>query len=138
MRTLIAATFTATLLTAGVADACSCLRPPPPKEALKKSSAVFAGKVKSIKRVGMMNVVEIEISRTWKGTKGKTATVKTHVSSATCGYGFKTGEKYLVYCNAPPKGAKKSKVFKTNICTRTKTLAMAKEDMKELGEGKKP
>lgn len=137
MRLLTVFTFTAAMLTAGIADACSCLRPPPPKKALAKSAAVFAGKVKSVKKVGVKHVVEIEIMRTWKGTKGKTVTVETATNSAACGYGFKVGTSYLVYCYAPPKGSK-VKVLKTNICTRTKTLKSAKADLDALGKGKKP
>lgn len=137
MRLLTAFSFAAAFLTAGIADACSCIAPPPPKKALAQSAAVFAGKVKSVKRVGTKLAVEIEISTTWKGTKGKTVTVETATNSAACGYAFKAGTKYLVYCYAPPKG-QKAKGLKTNICTRTKLLSKAKGDLVALGKGKKP
>jgi len=139
MRLALTFVVTTMLLIAQTATvrACTCAPPPPPKKALKKSAAVFSGTVTSIKQVGSHNLVTLQIKRTWKGTKGKTVTVKTHTSSAACGYQFRKGTAYLVYCFQPPKN-KKTKQLQTNICTRTKPLARAKEDLKELGPGKKP
>jgi hypothetical protein len=117
---------------------CSCIVPPPPKQALKGSAAVFAGKVTAVKRDGLQVRVTIEVSKTWKGTKGKTVEVTTASSGAACGYGFKKGTSYLVYCYAAGKKGAKPMPLSTNICTRTRTLAAAKDDLKELGPGKKP
>lgn len=138
MRILSAAAFLATLVVATSAWSCSCIAPPPPKKALEKSAAVFAGKVTAVKRQGRLLRVTFAISKTWKGTKGKTVDVTTATNSAACGYGFKKGTSYLVYCYAPGKNAKQPAPLATNICTRTKTLASAKGDLKEIGPGKKP
>jgi hypothetical protein len=118
--------------------ACSCAPPPPPKQSLAKSAAVFAGKVTAVKRDGFQVRVTFEISKTWKGTKGKTVEVTTASSGAACGYAFKKGSSYLVYCYAPKVEGKKATMLSTNICSRTKTLASAKADLKDLGPGKKP
>lgn len=118
---------------ATVTEACRCRQPPPPKTALKQSAAVFAGEVTAIEPAGRQLSVTFKITTTWKGTKGKTITVKTNASSAACGCSFKKGTKYLVYC---PKS--KARTLSTNLCTRTKAYAAAKADLKALGDGKKP
>jgi len=138
MRILSAGCALLVMAVSNSAWACSCVPPPPPKQALAKSAAVFAGKVTDVKRDGFQLRVTFEVSKAWKGTKGKTVEVTTATESAACGYGFKKGTSYLVYCYAPKAKGKKATVLSTNICTRTKTLASAKGDLKELGPGKKP
>jgi hypothetical protein len=138
MRILSGACFLFAAAVATPAWSCSCIAPPPPKTALEKSAAVFAGKVTAIERQGLKYRVTFEISRTWKGTRGKTIDVTTATSGAACGFGFKKGSSYLVYCYAPDKNAKKPVLLGTNICTRTKSHASAKADLKDLGPGKKP
>ena len=135
-------TFTAVVvliamsIAAPLSLACSCVPPPPPKEALKSSTAVFSGKCVDIKidEKGFTKHVTFEVDRVWKGDVGKKVTITTAVHGATCGYGFTTkgDATYLVYCYGKPDA------LATNICTRTTTLAGAKGDLKELGEGEKP
>jgi len=123
--------------------ACSCAPPPPPKEALGKASAVFSGKVVRMEKpkprqgagpirptqaFGKVKVV-IQVSRVWKGDLGKEVTLTTNASSAACGYGFRPDEVYLIYCHG------EKHALSTNLCTRTKPLADAGEDLTELGVG---
>ena len=99
---------------------------------------MFSGKVTAVTRTGRFLKVTVAISRTWKGTKGKTVVVTTASSGAACGYGFKKGTSYLVYCYSTSKKPVKAAPLRTNICTRTRPLASSKGDLKELGPGKKP
>ncbi|MFQ5731150.1 MAG: hypothetical protein ACE5KM_04245 [Planctomycetaceae bacterium] len=138
MRTLSLFAFLAVAVNASPTWSCSCIAPPPPKTALAKSAAVFLAKVVDIERGKRQYEVTFEISRTWKGTRGKNVTVHTALSGAACGYGFKKGKSYLVYCYQAKKDGKPIGPMRTNICTRTKPLERAKADLKELGEGKKP
>ena len=101
-------------------------------------SAVAERPGEPIEIAGSRKIVTITVSRTWKGTKGKTVKVRTAISGASCGYGFQKGKSYLVYCYKTPKAAKEAGILKTNICTRTKLLAKAKGDLTEIGEGKTP
>ena len=138
MRTLPIVGFLAVVFVGAPTWSCSCIAPPPPKQALKKSAAVFAAKVTDIERDARRYEVTFKITRTWKGTKGKDVTVVTALNSAACGYNFKKGKSYLVYCYQPKKDGKPFGPLSTNICTRTKPMERAKADLKELGEGKKP
>lgn len=127
---VLRAVILAVIFGSGVPEAfaCSCIAPPSPKQALKKSSAVFSGEVTAIEVEGFVKKVTISVGRSWKGARKKTVTVTTSFSGASCGYGFQKGKKYLVYCY---------RGLETGLCTRTKTLKSAKEDIKELGEGTK-
>ena len=54
---------------------------------MKKSTAVFSGKVIEVRR-GNFNGIDavIEVSHVWKGKIGKKVIVRTATSSAACGY----------------------------------------------------
>jgi hypothetical protein len=114
--------------------ACSCIAPPPPKDALKTASAVFSGKVTAIVDAGdHEKAVTIEIKTKWKGVeKAKEVVVYTANNGAACGFGFEKGKSYLVYANMLKRG--EDKVLGTNLCTRTAALDAAAKDIKELGE----
>ena len=126
------------LFSASMAQACTCGRVPTTKESLKHSTAVFSGKVTKIEPFKKYYFkVTFEIDRTWKGTKGKTETVLTPNSGAGCGYTFEKGKSYLLYSYRPKEDEIKPPPLYTIICSRTKPLALAAADIKELGEGKK-
>jgi hypothetical protein len=114
--------------------ACSCIAPPPPKEALAAASAVFSGKVTAVAAAGdHEKAVTIEIKATWKGVeKKKEVVVYTANDGAACGFGFEKGKSYLVYANLLKRGD--DKVLSTSICTRTAGLEAAAKDVKELGD----
>ncbi len=137
MRRISCLALLLTLIVAAEVLACSCLPPPPPKVALEASTAVFSGKVLDVEDIGVFQrAVTIEVASAWKGVKGKTVTVQTAKHGATCGFGFEKGKSYLVYANETKQG--EAKALSTNLCTRTRALGDAKEDLAELGEGTKP
>ena len=121
------------VLFVATAHACRCRPPAPPLEALKKSKAAFVGKVTAVKVDGRQKVVSVAVSQSWKGDVAKEITVHTAGSSAACGYGFQVGKEYLIYCSG-----KSGDVWTTNLCTRTRPLGKAKEDLEALGPGMMP
>jgi hypothetical protein len=123
---------------ASVAVACTCVPPPSPTEAREDAAAVFSGKVVQIKRhkpaediFGGVEVV-FRINQAWKGVGNRTVSVFTSSQSAACGYSFSKGHTYLVYASANSRGR-----LSTSICSRTKRLKNAREDLDALGAGKK-
>ncbi|MBS1786433.1 MAG: hypothetical protein JST85_01850 [Acidobacteria bacterium] len=107
--------------------ACDCMRLQAASEELKRSSAVFVGVVTVANRADQL-VVQFQVERAWKGPRTKKLTLRMPVNS--CNFGFKVGEKYLVY-------AEGGKVLSTSICSRTKRYDQATADLSVLGEGKK-
>jgi len=118
--------------------------PPAPKEALNQSDAVFVGRVISVDfpggELGGGSVsVTLEVSKYWKGVTSGQVIVTTAENSAACGYvcesadctaGFKEGYEYLVYASDYNSDGS----LNTNICTRTRLLSDAQEDLTALGE----
>ena len=122
-------------LLASSAEACRCKAPPPPKEAAAEADAVFTGKVLKVGEPSDTGrAIQLEIESTWKGTEGKKITITTPNESAGCGFTFEPGQSYLIYAYKSTDGEKKT--FETNLCTRTKSLDAAKEDLDALGKAK--
>lgn len=136
MRYLAVTTFLATVTGVSSVFACSCRVAPPPKVALKQAVAVFLAKAVDVDHGKTGSEWTFEISRTWKGTTGKTADV--HMQLSSCAYTFKKGKSYLVYCYRDKVDGKLTGPLRTNICMRTRPLEQAKDDLKELGPGIKP
>ena len=115
------------------ARACSCIQPGSPQEMLEKSSAVFSGMVTDIDRdlTGYGYKVKFDIEKIWKGISDKTIVVSTGMGDSDCGYGFKEGEKYFVYAYGDDS-------LSANICSRTRLLSVAGEDLSVLGDGNAP
>lgn len=120
------------------AHACSCVENLPPPETLERSAVVFAGRVVSLKlheRQGEVwsgsdpVTVEFEVSSVWKGTEYQTMYLTTARSGATCGFTFVEGEEYLVYS---------SNTATVSLCSRTRSISEADEDLAALGEGRSP
>ena len=107
------------------AMACVCVRPGSPREELQRVDAVFSGEVSSVSR----EKIEFKVEKFWKGPRAKRISIE--YEQSTCTYVFAVGKKYLVYAYG-------SGIFSTSICTRTKELDKASDDLKELGEGKEP
>lgn len=115
------------------------------KAELKRSNAVFSGKVVQIvkKEAGFFKgnlEVTFEISESWKRVKGRTISILTQAQvTATappyvinCGYKFEVGESYLVYVESISGSGE----MLTGSCSRTKKLDDAAADVKVLGVGK--
>lgn len=125
------------VLNIAFANACSCIAPVTPQEALESSTAVFTGKVVSTEvQNGVMIssgdpvTVTFDVSKIWKGSESQTIVITTAREDASCGYTFEKGKEYIVYAYG------EENELGTNICTRTNMLANAQEDLQELGEGK--
>jgi hypothetical protein len=119
------------------AQACTCSAPATTAEALKRSSAVFSGRVTEIglsfsDRIGLTRSgshrVKFEILKQWKGTPSKSAVVITRLTGEACGFPFEEKKEYLVYVVTEPKD------IQTGICTGTKNIAEAEHEMKQLDE----
>lgn len=128
-----------TFLPVPYANACSCIPPAPPQESLKQAVAVFTGKVVSIKNPqGIFESsldpikVTFEIREIWKGVEGKTLSLTTAQSSASCGVSFEQGKDYIVYAHEGKEG------LEASLCSRTTEIANASEDVEALGVGAQP
>ena len=119
--------------------ACSCLQPPPVEVELERKTAVFSGKVIKIEDTTRINQssgdllkIIFEVRSSWKGMNQPQAIVYTTRDSASCGFNFKLNEDYVVYAYG------EEEKLMTGLCERTKSLDIAHEDLKALGEGKEP
>ncbi len=123
-----------------VCHACSCANVTV-QQAFEQSSAVFVGKVLDQAEVfdphedsgviGRRYAVRFEVQAYWKGDVPSQAIV--YDSFTSCGIGFTEGSSYLVYAYERQPGE-----WTTHLCSRTKELAGAEEDLQELGEGRTP
>ena len=126
-----------TLFGADSSLACTCAPSQSASQELKRATAVFSGKVVEIKRhkqpSNLFAAVEVifEVQKIWKGVNEKTISIFTSSQSSACGYGFKAGRTYLVYAQGNADGG-----LATSICSRTRRLKDAREDLEELGSGK--
>jgi hypothetical protein len=124
------------------ASACSCPSPGPPCQNTFQVDAVFAGTVLSISalpdegpplRPGEFRIpqalrVEFAAVEAFRGVQGPSLSVLTAGSGPACGYAFKKGERYLVYASRNRNGSG----FVTGLCSRTRRLADADDDLRFL------
>ena len=121
----------------GQVYACSCAMPGIPAEELANSSLVFAGSAVSVREdqpfLGIDRMpangpttLEFKVDTVWKGNTKETMTLETARYGASCGFTFVEEEEYIVY----------SRDGKTvSLCSRTRSLIDAQEDLAALGEG---
>jgi hypothetical protein len=74
----------------------------------------------------------LEIATVWKGQVAKTLTLTTPGSSASCGITFEQGKEYVVYAQVSDG------VLSTTLCSRTRPVGDAAEDVAALGAGQPP
>src|SRR6185503_5470300 len=125
---LFALTTAGSLAFPGRAAACSCLGPLPACSAFWEESAVFAGRVVKIDRTttGERPVrVTFAVLEAFKGVNTAEVDVVTGSGGGDCGYTFSVGASYFVYGY---RGAG-SRELSTGICSRTRALAAAAEDL---------
>lgn len=131
------------------ANACSCFSGGPPCQSFGNTSAVFSGKVESITDVPreyspvagrkftvIDKKVTFSIIESFRGVSEKTIEVTTSSQSSACGYPFEVGQEYVVYAYQNKETGK----LGTGICTRTRLLAKAEEDLqyfREIAKGPK-
>ena len=125
------------LVDTGSARACSCSAPATTAEALQRSTAVFRGRVvkisvPSLDWIGLTRTgahrVKFEILKQWKGPSAETTVVVTRLTGEGCGFPFEEQKEYLVYVVAEHKH------IQSGICTGTKSIADAEEEMEALDE----
>ena len=130
------------------AHACVCEQPGSPSEELARAPSVFSGKViakwefKQYETLrfrknnsgetvfvtvysGTMEVYEFRVSSIWKGKLNETIYLYNAGAGTSCERGASLGGSYIVYGSF-------------SQCGRTGSLATAKEDLAELGEGNPP
>ena len=129
--------FVLCFMDTGSARACSCSAPSTTAEALQRSTAVFRGRVvkisvPSLDWIGLTRTgahrVKFEILKQWKGPSAETAVVVTRLTGEGCGFPFEEQKEYLVYVVAEQKH------IQSGICTGTKSIADAEEEMEALDE----
>ena len=115
---------------------CTCNSPNSSVEELRRSTAVFVGKVIHIEFPKLTGfpynsrdpmIVTFWVSKVWKGPAMRTTDVRT-LLFGTCGCKFTEGEEYLVYANGS------SQQLVTDRCTRTKPISEAIAEVAALGE----
>ncbi|WP_096273492.1 hypothetical protein [Paucisalibacillus globulus] len=122
-------------------SACTCEEPLSANRELDRSSAVFRGEVKEIRKAddhehGLK--VLLSVNEVWKGVRESEITVRTGKDGAACGFDFQVGKEYLVYAGI--NDAYTSDNLMTGICDRTSQVVMkqAQDDMVVLGQGFTP
>lgn len=126
-------------LTSSTANACTCGSGGAPCDSFGTAAAVFAGTVIG-ERLGKQpkqgeraeidwvpRAVKFSVEQAYSGVTGTEVEVFTGRGGGDCGYGFKTGQRYLVYAYSS-QGK-----LTTSICTRTKLFSQATEDLAFLG-----
>jgi len=142
------------------AEACECSTTPDAASALSRDDAVFRGRVSSVRdRLGPARrtwywvkgwfsnrplhddsegylaccglEATLDVTGSWKGVSKQQVQVVTGRGAGDCGFVFERGVEYLVYARKLSSGD-----LATDICTRTKPLARAAEDLTILGDGK--
>jgi hypothetical protein len=111
--------------------ACLCNGSQPPCAAFQEASAVFVGTVTAITKWSKQQgdvldelLVQFSIEQSFKHASASEITIAT-VTGTECDLGFKNGEKYLVYAYKDSRHDH----LATGICTRTKLLSEAKQDI---------
>ncbi|MDZ4698636.1 MAG: hypothetical protein SH809_02925 [Rhodothermales bacterium] len=119
------------LLAPKAAHACDCLIPDSPTVERDQADAVFAGRVLSVTRFDDRNAVVIDVSKGWKGdTEERMIIWTTTNGGAACGYHFERDTSYLIYAHGTQGYG-----LNVSICSRTRALADADEDLAALGAG---
>ena len=111
--------------------ACSCDQLGPPCQNYFQSDVVFVGTVRSVTPMPGAQLdarvrVEFQDAVPSRGVDGTSMTVFTSDNSASCGYAFTLGERYVVYASRSNDGAR----IHTSICSRTRPLSEADEDVR--------
>lgn len=116
-------------------EACTCAPPLAACEAAWQATAVFAGRVEEISPVPgkgpeslRRKVVRFEVIDPFRGTATSDVEVETGAGGGDCGYRFKKGAEYLVYASRNERSGR----LTTGICSRTKLLGSAADDLAYL------
>jgi hypothetical protein len=132
---LAAVSIIGLLLVPGTIHACSCAESPSANAELQSHTAVFSGRVLSVKEPSrLLNwssadpvKVTFEVYRVWKGDVGKKVSVQTAMSGASCGFDFVENQEYLVYAYGDMAD------LKAGLCSRTQAFLTSSNDIEALG-----
>ena len=124
------------VMNAGHAFACSCIQPGSPLEELDRSALVFSGTVVSVREdIPLMGIdafpsngpttVDFKVHEVWKGQSPPNVSLTTAKYGASCGFTFVEGLRYIVYSRGGET---------VSLCSRTRLLQGADEDLTELGK----
>ena len=131
-RVLTSSAFCVIVLLFGTASvyACSCMAPKPSCQAVWEADAVFIGTVLSThddskSAVGFdSRLIKLAVEESFRGVASNVVEIYTSQTGAGCGFLFQTGQQYLVYAYKGETGR-----LSTSICTRTRALVQANEDL---------
>jgi hypothetical protein len=98
---------------------------------LEEATAVFEGRVDSVSAEDLV-AVRFSVTRAFKGVESETIQIRTRENSAACGYRFVEGQTYLVYAYGEEGD------LRVGLCSRTRLVEEAAEDVTELGAGVTP
>ena len=125
---------------------CSCADPTV-KDAARRAIVVFSGTITALKLASKpytfrrlsdtRTIVVFRVTRVWKGDVGRIFEMPAVVEEADC-LGFapqllKLGAELLVYAFN-----QQSEFYYTGLCSRTRFVRYASDDLKELGPGREP
>ncbi|HEV2665971.1 MAG TPA: carboxypeptidase-like regulatory domain-containing protein, partial [Blastocatellia bacterium] len=116
--------------------ACLCASVRPPCEAYWEASAVFIGVVTGDSSISVKDgqyqfqkrSVNFAVEEAFRGIQAAAAEVITGWGGGDCGFGFKRGERYLVYTYTNPQDNK----LYTSICQRPRALPEGGEDLQYI------
>jgi hypothetical protein len=118
--------------------ACQCFKPGSPAQEVRKSTAVFRGRVLSHEEDtgNKKRRVRFEVLAAWKGPVAPELTVETGWGGTDCGLSFQSGHEYVVYANPrDPAASNPMDTLETDACTRSNRVDWAPEDVKYLEAG---
>jgi Carboxypeptidase regulatory-like domain len=138
MRTVIISTTAVLVVLLGASSAfcCSCIGPGPPCQSYGNTPAVFVGTALEVKQTSEKLIAGedrqfpqrafiFRIDEPFRGVNTAQVEVRTGMGGGDCGYNFKLGERYLVYASFNATNG----FYGTNICTRTRPVSDAGEDL---------
>jgi hypothetical protein len=118
--------------------ACKCAPPAAVADALHEAAAVFEGRVTKLTPLNSLElVVELSVTRSWKGAENEHILLRTRQDEAACGIPFAVDDGYLVYADSSPDGGPLPGLVALR-CGRTKPTSEADEDLAALGVGVVP
>lgn len=114
--------------------ACKCMKFESALAAKEKANMVVQGTVLNVKREKMngktYNAALIEVKQSWKGTNQSNVIVYTDLS--TCGFEFIKNQEYLLFTREDEG------IQVLNLCSGSKLIADAQQELKDLGAGTPP
>lgn len=137
---LILASIVVFIALCGEAIACSCAPDAGDARtavtaALERADMVFVGRIESQEEIGrkersewsefIFQRTQFYVVDSWKGEKAIRVYVESNVTCCMCGFDFPRSGELLIYAFGPNENG----YYATSICTRTKPLEAAKEDI---------